>query len=97
MESIAEAAFLEEEHRIFRQHLRRFVKDRLAPRVDEWEAQKFFPRKVYTEVAKAGYLGVGYPEEYGGSGGDLLHGIVAVEELTRSGSPLPVRTMGLRT
>jgi acyl-CoA dehydrogenase len=87
MAMMADDAFLSEEHRIFREQVRRFVTDRLAPHVDEWEQKKSFPREVYRQVAEAGYLGVGFPEEYGGSGGDLLHGVILSEELTRSGSP----------
>ena len=87
MESLAEAAFLGEEHRIFRQQARRFVERELAPHVDDWERAREFPRTVYRQAAEAGILGVGFPEEYGGAGGDLLHGVILAEELTRSGSP----------
>ncbi len=87
MDRLVDAVFLAEEHLIFREQARRFVQKRLAPHVDEWERQKTFPREIYKEVAEAGYLGAAFPEEYGGGGGDLLHGIIMAEELTRSGSP----------
>lgn len=87
MEPLADAAFLDDEHRIFRTQIRRFVQDRLAPHVDKWEQAKEFPRTLYTAFADAGYLGVGFPEQYGGAGGDLLHVLIMTEELTRSGSP----------
>jgi acyl-CoA dehydrogenase len=87
MATIADAAFLKEEHLLFREQVRRFVGDKLAPHVDEWEREKTFPRDVYRQLGAAGYLGVGYDEEYGGAGGDLLHALILAEELCRSGSP----------
>jgi len=71
---------------MLRQQVRRFVQERIAPHVDEWERQKTFPRSLYRETAEAGFLGVGFPEEEGGAGGDLLHTLIVAEELTRSGS-----------
>lgn len=94
MEWIAETAYLDDEHRLFRTHLRRFIRDRITPHVDKWEDDKQFPRTLYTAFADAGYLGVGFPEEYGGAGGDLLHTIVLTEELNRSGSPGLAASLG---
>ncbi len=94
MDRLVDAVFLAEEHLIFREQARRFVQKRLAPHVDEWERQKTFPREIYKEVAEAGYLGAAFPEEYGGGGGDLLHGIIMAEELTRSGSPGLAASLG---
>ena len=87
MATIADDAFLSEEHLLFRQHVRRWVADKLTPHVDAWEQAKTFPRDVYRQAAEAGFLGVGYPEEFGGAGGDLLHTLILAEELCRSGSP----------
>lgn len=84
---MAEKTFLREEHHIFREQARRFVQDRIAPGVDRWEREGAFPRALYREAAEAGLLGVGFPEEYGGSGGDPFHTVILTEELTRSGSP----------
>ena len=36
-----------EEHQIFRQQVRTFVENELAPRVDEWEKEKLFPNSVF--------------------------------------------------
>ena len=94
MEPMAETAFMDEEHRIFRAQLRRYVKDKLAPHVNGWEEAKAFPRSVYRDLAQAGYLGVGFPEAYGGADGDLLHVVILTEELTRSGSPGLAASLG---
>jgi acyl-CoA dehydrogenase len=87
MGRLADDTFMKEEHLILREQMRRFVSDRIAPHVDKWEREETFPRELYKEVAAAGFLGVGFPEEYGGGGGDLLHAVIMTEELTRSGSP----------
>ena len=79
--------FFASEHHTFREHVRRFVQQRLAPHVDQWEQQQSFPRDIYGVCGDAGILGVGFPEEFGGSGGDLFHILIVSEELTRSGSP----------
>ena len=85
---------MNEEHELLRQSARRFVADRLAPHVDTWEREKCFPRRVYREVADAGLLGIGFPEDYGGMGGDIFHQLILVEELTRSGSPGLAASLG---
>src|SRR5205814_3605295 len=75
-----------EEHEIFRRSFREFVEHELAPHVDEWEAAELFPREVFTQMAKLGYLGVSFPEELGGGGGDYWMTVAWAEELTRSRS-----------
>jgi acyl-CoA dehydrogenase len=86
MGRMADDAFLKEEHLLLREQMRRFVSEQIAPHVDQWEAEETFPRELYKQIADAGFLGVGFPEEYGGSGGDMLHAVIMTEELTRSGS-----------
>ena len=94
MGRLADETFLKEEHLLLREQLRRFVGDRIAPHVDKWEREETFPRELYKEVAAAGFLGVGFPEEYGGSGGDMLHAVIMTEEITRSGSPGLAASLG---
>src|SRR5262249_41291856 len=76
--------FFKEEHEIFRKTFREFVEKELAPHVDEWEKAELFPREVFTRMAKLGFLGVSYPEELGGGGGDYWMTVAGAEELTRS-------------
>ncbi len=73
-------------HNMVRNTVRAFVERDIRPHVDEWEEDGAFPTELYTKAAEAGILGIGYPEEYGGSGGDTFVKIAAVEELVRSGS-----------
>ena len=74
-----------EEHEELRETVGRFVSREIAPHVDEWEAAREFPRELYGRCAELGFLGLKFPEEYGGQGGTHLHDAVWVEELARSG------------
>jgi acyl-CoA dehydrogenase len=74
-----------EEHEELRQSVARFVAKEIAPNVDEWEAAREFPRELYGRCAELGFLGLKFPERYGGQGGDHLHDAIWVEELARSG------------
>ena len=75
-----------EEHEELRASVRRFVANELAPPAQRWEDERWFPNEVFHKLAAVGYLGLKYPEEYGGQGGDHLHDAVLVEELPRAGS-----------
>ena len=59
-----------EEHEELRETVSRFVTKEIAPNVDEWEAAREFPRELYERCAELGFLGLKFPEEYGGQGGD---------------------------
>ncbi|HKZ12229.1 MAG TPA: acyl-CoA dehydrogenase family protein [Solirubrobacterales bacterium] len=74
-----------EEHEELRRTVARFVAAEVAPHVDEWEEARGFPRELYRRCAELGFLGLKFPEAYGGQGGDHLHDAVWVEELARSG------------
>ncbi|NOQ84284.1 MAG: acyl-CoA dehydrogenase [Myxococcales bacterium] len=75
-----------EEHQIFRQQVRTFVENELAPKVDQWEEEKLFPNSVFKRAGDLGILGAHYPEDVGGGGGDFWMSVVKSEELTRCGA-----------
>ncbi len=75
-----------DEHEQLRESIRRFVLSELRPHTQQWEDERWFPNSVFTRMAELGLLGLKYPEEYGGQGGDHLHDAVLVEELPRAGS-----------
>jgi acyl-CoA dehydrogenase len=81
----APAATLAEEHELLRATVRDFVAREVAPHMAEWERAGEVPRVLHEKAAAAGLLGIGFPEEAGGSGGDLLHTVVLVEELIQGG------------
>src|ERR671915_327430 len=74
------------EHDELRRSIRSFVETELAPHAEEWEEAKDFPDWVFKRMGDLGLLGLAYPEEYGGGGGDYLCNIVLGEEMTRSNS-----------
>jgi alkylation response protein AidB-like acyl-CoA dehydrogenase len=74
------------EHDELRASIRSFVEGELAPHADEWESAGDFPDWVFRRMGELGYLGLVYPEEYGGGGGDYLCNIVLAEEMTRCNS-----------
>jgi len=75
-----------EEHEQLRRSIRAFVEGELAPQADQWEASGDFPDWVFKRMGELGYLGLTYPEELGGGGGDYLCNIVLAEEMCRCNS-----------
>jgi acyl-CoA dehydrogenase len=80
-----EYCFETDVHAELREQARRFAAEEIAPHAQEWEEAEEFPRELYKRMAEAGLLGIGYPEELGGSGGDIGHAFVASEELVLAG------------
>jgi citronellyl-CoA dehydrogenase len=76
--------FFTEEHEIFRRSFRDFVDKELRPYADEWERAELFPREVFTRMGKLGYLGLTYPEDLGGAGGDYWYTVAYAEELAKA-------------
>ena len=72
-----------EEHELFRQTVRRFVEQEVTPHVDEWERSEEIPRELFRRLGALGFLGVEYPEEYGGGGSDFWMSVVLAEEMAR--------------
>jgi acyl-CoA dehydrogenase len=75
-----------EEHEALRESLRTFVEREIRPHAPAWEEAEEFPLELFTRMGELGLLGIGYPEEYGGQGGDTVHGAVFAEEMARCGS-----------
>ena len=75
-----------DEHAELRESISRFVSTEIAPNVDEWEEAREFPRELYERCGELGFLGLKYPTELGGQGGDYVHDAVWTEELAYSGA-----------
>jgi len=75
-----------ESHEALRVSIRAFVERELAPYADQWEDDRWFPNEVFEKLAAEGLLGLKYPGEYGGEGGDYLDDAVLIEELSGCGS-----------
>ena len=75
-----------EEHEELRESIRGFIDRELAPHSQTWEDERWFPDEVFPKLAAQGLLGLKYPTELGGQGGDYLHEAVMCEEMARIGS-----------
>lgn len=74
------------EHEAFRDGVRQFVEREIAPNVAAWDEAETFPRTLYRRAAELGLLGLGYPEEYGGTPADGWYRLIVTEEIARAGS-----------
>jgi len=68
---------------MLRKTVRSFVEKEVAPRVDEWEAVGQIPKSFWRRLGELGFLGLEFPVEYGGAGGDFLSSVVLGEEMAR--------------
>ncbi|QLH71223.1 acyl-CoA dehydrogenase family protein [Rhodopseudomonas palustris] len=76
--------FYNADHIGFRDVIRRFVQNEIEPFATEWDEAGGFPRELYEKAAAIGLLGLGFPEEYGGTPCDQFMWIVATQELARA-------------
>jgi alkylation response protein AidB-like acyl-CoA dehydrogenase len=74
---------LTEEQQAIRDTVRRFAREKIAPIAAALDESQEFPKATVKELGEMGILGIGFPEEDGGMGGDTLSYILAVEELAR--------------
>jgi len=72
-------------HEELRQHIRRFLEKEVKPHLEEWE-RTLFPDSILARFGELGFLGLRYPPEYGGQGGDYFSAVVLAEEMARAGS-----------
>jgi acyl-CoA dehydrogenase len=77
--------FETEEHAQLRDSVRRFAQKHIAPHAHAWEEACEFPLELYKTAADANLLGISYPTEEGGAGGDVTHAVVAAEEMVLYG------------
>lgn len=81
---------LSPEHELFRDTVRSFARERVAPVAAELDRESRFPYGLVAEMAELGLMGIPFPEELGGGGGDTLSYAIAVEELTRVDSSVAI-------
>src|SRR5919201_575078 len=75
-----------DEHEQLRDTIARWVRAEIVAHVDEWERRREFPRELYGRAGELGFLGLKYPVELGGQGGDCVHDAVWAEELAAAGA-----------
>jgi short-chain 2-methylacyl-CoA dehydrogenase len=81
---------LGDEHRLIQRTVRDFATQEVAPVAEELDREKRFPYEIVAKLAGLGLMGIPFPQEYGGGGGDSLAYALAVEELTRVDSSVAI-------
>ena len=89
--------YFTEDHDQIRKSIRKFVEKEVTPYVDEWEEVGEFPKEMVKRMGELGFLGLRFPEEVGGQGGDYFMGMVLSEELARCGAGGFPMAMGVQT
>ncbi|WP_350344310.1 acyl-CoA dehydrogenase [Proteinivorax tanatarense] len=74
---------LQKTHEMLRKMYRDFTINEVTPIAEEVDEKEEFPVKTVEKLARYGFLGIPFPKEYGGQGGDNLAYAMAVEELSR--------------
>ena len=82
---------------LFRENVRRFVTEEVAPNYLQWEKDEIFPRQLWNTLGEQGLLAVDIPEEYGGCGTNFLFSMVIQEEFSKAncaavGGPMAVHS-----
>jgi alkylation response protein AidB-like acyl-CoA dehydrogenase len=78
-----ERTIFNDEHQMFRDSVRRFMENEVAPHHDRWEEQGYVDREIWTKAGENGFLCPTMPEEYGGAGVDKLYSVILMEETAR--------------
>ena len=76
--------YFTDDHDAFRRTVRRFITEAVAPHAADWERERRIPREIFRRMGDLGFLGILYPEAYGGTGADIFYAVAFLEELPRS-------------
>lgn len=72
-----------EDEKIFQKTIRRFAETEIAPLVEEAEEKEETPKVLFQKMGELGYLGIRYPEKYGGGGSSFILECICIEEINR--------------
>jgi len=81
---------LSEENIMFRDAVRKFAEEKIAPNVKMWEKAGRYPDEYYSYLAEMGFMGLLVPEKYGGAGGSMIDLAILCEEMGRAGVSIPL-------
>src|SRR5271157_4903690 len=81
---------LSPDHELIRRTVREFAEGEVAPLAEELDRTKSFPYGIVAKLGELNLMGIPFPEEYGGGGGDSLAYALAVEELARVDSSVAI-------
>ncbi|OIJ07660.1 acyl-CoA dehydrogenase [Anaerobacillus arseniciselenatis] len=75
---------LTKEQQMIKEMVRDFAKNEIAPMAEELDKTEKFPIETFKKMGELGLMGIPFPEQYGGSGGDTISYILAVEEIGKA-------------
>jgi alkylation response protein AidB-like acyl-CoA dehydrogenase len=81
---------LPDQHQLLRSTVREFAEQEIAPVAEELDRTHSFPYEIVRRLGELDLMGIPFPEEYGGAGGDSLAYALVVEELTRVDSSVAI-------
>jgi short/branched chain acyl-CoA dehydrogenase len=81
---------LADHHRLLRETVRDFANQEIAPVAEELDRTKAFPYEIVRRLGQLDLMGIPFPQEYGGAGGDSLAYALAVEEIARVDSSVAI-------
>ncbi|MEL0644770.1 MULTISPECIES: acyl-CoA dehydrogenase family protein [unclassified Olleya] len=81
-----ENMYFSEEHNLFRESLREFLKKEVVPHIDKWEKTGSIERFIWKKFGDMGFFGISYPEQYGGMDLDIFYMVILLEELQKINS-----------
>ena len=81
---------LSDDHRLIQRTVRDFAQGEVAPVAEQLDRDKAFPYEIVRKLGELSLMGIPFPEEVGGGGGDSLAYALAVEELTRVDSSVAI-------
>ncbi|MFP6746855.1 MAG: acyl-CoA dehydrogenase family protein [Alphaproteobacteria bacterium] len=84
-----ERTLFDGDHEIFRDTVRRFVDEEIAPFHAQWEKDGKISRDAWLKAGELGLLCASMPEEYGGGGVNRVYSIILMEEMARAGATGP--------
>lgn len=77
------SAYFSEEHDLFRASLKDFLQKEVVPYIEQWEKSGTIDRFIWKKFGEMGFLGISYPEVYGGLNLDLFYMMILLEELQK--------------
>jgi alkylation response protein AidB-like acyl-CoA dehydrogenase len=78
--------YFTEEHNLFRESLREFLNREVKANIEIWERDGKIPRYIWKKMGDMGFLGLSYPEKYGGSNLDFFFEVILNEEMGKLNS-----------
>ena len=75
---------LTKEQKMIKDMVRKFAENEIAPKAEYIDKTAEFPIETFNKMGELGFLGIPFPEKYGGSGGDTISYALAVEEIGRA-------------